>query len=108
MNQPFLLLTTIRLVICAADIANATLVTVLERAGEIGLRRALGALGRLIGTTLGTLTVFVVALSPQRTRVIPPLIVALAPAIGLAAVLLASLCPAWRAARIQPAEVHRR
>lgn len=61
-NQPFLLLTTIRLVICAADIANATLATVLERAGKIGLRRAIGTLGRLIATTQGTLTVLVVAL----------------------------------------------
>lgn len=39
----FLLLAAVCLVIGAVGIANTTLVAVLERTGEIGLRRSLGA-----------------------------------------------------------------
>src|SRR5260221_9882141 len=42
-NTLFLLLGVVSLVVGAIGIANVTLVTVLERVGEIGLRRALGA-----------------------------------------------------------------
>lgn len=126
LNELFLLLAAICLVIGAVGIANTTLVAVLERTGEIGLRRALGARGRhitaqfltesgmlgtlggVIGTSLGTLTVVVVALAREWTPVIHPGTVAAAPAIGLATGVLAGLYPSWRAARIQPAEALRR
>lgn len=126
LQQLFLLLAAICLVIGAVGIANTTLVAVLERTGEIGLRRALGArgghitvqflaesgslgaLGGLIGTSLGTLTVVGVAIARDWTPVVHPTTVAAAPVIGLVTGLVAGLYPAWRASRIQPAEALRR
>ncbi|MEV6793690.1 ABC transporter permease [Streptomyces sp. NPDC051320] len=126
LSQLFLLLASICLVIGAVGIANTTLVAVLERTGEIGLRRALGARGRhisvqflaesaalgalggLIGTSLGTITVVIVAAIRDWTPVVHPATVAAAPAIGLVTGLVAGLYPALRASRIQPAEALRR
>ncbi|MCX5210067.1 ABC transporter permease [Kitasatospora sp. NBC_00240] len=126
LNQLFLLLAAICLVIGSVGIANTTLVAVLERTGEIGLRRALGARGRhitaqfltestclgllggLIGTSLGVLTVLGVVLARDWTPVVEPVTVVTAPLVGLLTGLLAGLYPAWRAARIQPVEALRR
>ncbi|WP_326592246.1 ABC transporter permease [Streptomyces brevispora] len=126
LSQLFLLLAGICLVIGAVGIANTTLVSVLERTGEIGLRRALGArarhitlqflaesgvlgaVGGLIGTSLGVVTVVGVALARDWTPVVHPATAAAAPAIGLVTGVLAGLYPAWRASRIQPAEALRR
>ncbi|MCJ0868675.1 ABC transporter permease [Streptomyces sp. AP-93] len=126
LQQLFLILAGICLVIGAVGIANTTLVAVLERTGEIGLRRALGARGRhittqflaesgalgalggLVGTSLGTLTVVSIAVIRDWTPVIHPATVATAPLLGLLTGVLAGLYPAWRAARIEPAEALRR
>ncbi|MEX0170868.1 ABC transporter permease [Streptomyces sp. LMG1-1-1.1] len=125
LEQLFLLLAAVCLVIGAIGIANTTLVAVLERTGEIGLRRALGAqkrhvtaqflaesgtlgaLGGLIGTALGTLAVLAVALLRDWTPVMHPLILATAPLIGLATGVVAGIYPARRASSVQPAEALR-
>ncbi|MFF3001299.1 ABC transporter permease [Kitasatospora sp. NPDC057940] len=116
----FLALAGICLLVGAVGIANTTLVAVLERTAEIGLRRSLGArtghiaaqfltestalgtLGGLIGTGLGVVTVVGVAAARDWTAVLQPATTLPAPLIGTVVGLLAGLYPALRAARTDP------
>ena len=116
----FLILASISLLIGAVGIANTTLVAVLERTEEIGLRRALGArprhiagqflaesttlgtLGGLIGTGLGVMTVVLFAAAKDWTAVLDPVASLPAPLIGSVVGLLAGAYPALRAARTSP------
>lgn len=122
----FLVLAAVTLLIGAAGIANMTLVAVLQRTREIGLRRSLGArpkdvvvqflaesamlglLGGLIGTALGNLVVIGTALANAWTALLDPWVTLGAPLLGAVTGLLAGLFPALRAARISPVEALRR
>lgn len=118
-------LAALALLVGTIGIANTTLVAVLERRNEIGVRRALGArrrhiavqfltesaalgaLGGILGTSLGVIVVVVISTARDWTTTLDPAATLAAPAAGLLSGLIAGLQPAWRAAGITPAEALR-
>ncbi|GGK67909.1 ABC transporter permease [Planomonospora parontospora subsp. parontospora] len=124
-NGLFLILGLVSLVVGAIGIANVTLVTVMERVAEIGLRRSLGAArrhitaqfllesvliglaGGVVGAALGLVTVVAVSAVREWTPVLDTRLVLAAPLAGALVGLFAGLYPSLRAARMEPADALR-
>ena len=121
----FLALGAVALFVGGIGIANVMVIGVLERRGEIGLRRAMGARrihvglqfvaeasalslgGGAAGAVLGALAVTVYAGFRHWGTSVPPSVLAGAVGVALAVGALGGLYPAWRASRLSPAEALR-
>ena len=119
-NLIFVVLSVVVLLAGGVGIANVTMLSVMERTGEIGLRRAIGAtrrqiatqfitesiiiglLGGLLGAATGVFAVLAIALSQQWTPVISPLTAVAGALLGAVVGLVAGGFPARKATRIEP------
>lgn len=119
-NAIFLALGAVALLVGGVGIANITLLSVRERIGEIGLRRALGAtksnignqflvesgviglLGGLIGAAIGVGVVVAVSVVKEWTPILDLRMVIGSSLLGGVIGLLAGLYPALKAAAIEP------
>jgi putative ABC transport system permease protein len=121
----FLALGAVALLVGGIGIANVMVIAVLERRGEIGLRRALGArrlhvavqfaaeatllagCGGVAGAVLGGFSTTVYAAARHWDAVVPVPVLLGAVAVALLVGAAAGLYPALRAARLVPAQALR-
>jgi len=121
----FLGLGAVALLVGAIGIANVMVISVLERRGEIGLRRAVGAARRHVaaqfltesvllsaaggtaGVVLGVLITFAVAAYQNWRPLVPGTAIWAGLAAALAIGAVAGLYPAQRAARLSPTDALR-
>ncbi len=115
----------VALLVGAIGIANIMVISVLERRGEIGLRRALGAtrghitlqflaesallaaIGGVFGLAIGAGATEVYAAAKHEPFVVPLYALIAAPTAGFLIGALAGLYPAAKAARLSPTEALR-
>ncbi|MFG2268260.1 MULTISPECIES: ABC transporter permease [Streptomyces] len=125
LNSLVIALASVALLVGGVGIANTMVVGVMERRGEIGLRRSLGArtgqiatqflieaavlgaVGGIVGAMLGALGVFAYATWERWPLVIPPAILVTGPVVAMAVGVVAGLYPALRASRLAPTEALR-
>ncbi len=119
-NLIFVVLSVVVLLAGGVGIANVTMLSVMERTGEIGLRRAIGAtrrqiaaqfvaesviiglLGGILGAAAGVFAVIGISLSQQWTPVLNPLVACGGALLGALVGLVAGGFPARKATRIEP------
>ena len=124
-NGVFVILSVIVLLAGGVGITNVTMLSVMERVGEIGLRRAIGAtrrqiagqfvaesvviglLGGLIGAALGVFAVIGISVVRDWTPVVDPLVAVTGALLGAVLGLVAGGLPARRAAAIEPVDALR-
>ena len=124
-NLLFVAIGVVALIGGGLGIANVVLLSVTERTGEIGLRRALGArrrdilrqfvleslttgvLGGLIGVALGIFALLIVCVFREWTPVLAAWAAPAGVGVGALVGLVAGTYPAIKAARIEPVDALR-
>lgn len=122
LNILLIILSILAMIIGGVAIANTTLVSVMQRRGEIGLRTALGAkpshiygqilmesgilglIGAVLGQAIGIFIVIGISIASAWTPVLDPAYLIITPIFGVFVGVLAGLYPAHLATKVNPSE----